>query len=196
MSISSIEHFTHSLVISRIFDQMCRFFYFCFFFVFFEWKKYAFSSWLVETKANGDTNPPNKSKMQLQQQLSQQQQELIQQLQLLHHQYLMHHGINLQQQFLSHKQKSHQLNGGRLHFILKPNIAEHYLIVRGILMWSIDLFQVDNALSLIKLGALDGLGNNCIENTSMHDLIYLSKLQSITICECNQCDWANKSIFN
>lgn len=51
--------------------------------------------------------------MQLQQQLSQQQQELLQQLQLLHHQYLMHHGINLQQQFLGHKQKSQQLNGGR-----------------------------------------------------------------------------------
>lgn len=43
----------------------------------------------------------------------------------------------------------------------------------------IDLFQVDNALSLIKLGALDGLGNNCIENASMHDLIYLSKLNSM-----------------
>lgn len=54
--------------------------------------------------------------MQLQQQLSQQQQELLQQLQLLHHQYLMHHGINLQQQFLSHKQKSHQLNGGKYEF--------------------------------------------------------------------------------
>lgn len=54
--------------------------------------------------------------MQLQQQLSQQQQELLQQLQLLHHQYLMHHGINLPQQFLSHKQKSHQLNGGKYEF--------------------------------------------------------------------------------
>lgn len=84
--------------------------------------------------------------MQLQQQLSQQQQELLQQLQvsnshfnkaktlkdrlpgnvnnmhnfftiqLLHHQYLMHHGINLQQQFLGHKQKSQQLNGGKIQF--------------------------------------------------------------------------------
>lgn len=33
---------------------------------------------------------------------------------------------------------------------------------------------MDNALSLIKIGALDGLGNNCIENASLHDLIYLS----------------------
>lgn len=38
---------------------------------------------------------------------------------------------------------------------------------------------MDNALSLIKLGALDGLSNNCIDNASMHDLIYLSKLQLI-----------------
>lgn len=84
--------------------------------------------------------------MQLQQQLSQQQQELLQQLQLLHHQYLMHHGINLQQQFLSHKQKSHQLNGGTLNFsILKPKIPAkhcdaHYLIARGI-------FVVDRSVS-------------------------------------------------
>ncbi|XP_055313469.1 uncharacterized protein DDB_G0283357 isoform X4 [Sitodiplosis mosellana] len=104
-----------------------------------------------EPRINGDIDPSNTSKMQLQQQLSQQQQELLQQLQLLHHQYLMHHGINLQQQFLGHKQKSQQLNG--------------------------DLFQVDNALSLIKIGALDGLGNNCIENTSLHDLIYLNDNQ-------------------
>ncbi|XP_031629938.1 alpha-protein kinase 1-like isoform X3 [Contarinia nasturtii] len=104
-----------------------------------------------EPRINGDIESTNTSKMQLQQQLSQQQQELLQQLQLLHHQYLMHHGINLQQQFLGHKQKSQQLNG--------------------------DLFQVDNALSLIKIGALDGLGNNCIENTSLHDLIYLNDNQ-------------------
>lgn len=79
--------------------------------------------------------------MQLQQQLSQQQQELLQQLQLLHHQYLMHHGINLQQQFLSHKQKSHQLNGGTLNFSLNVNNQKRiYLIVRGI-------FVVDRSLS-------------------------------------------------
>lgn len=73
-----------------------------------------FFSRIDETRTNGDTDPSNTSKMQLQQQLSQQQQELLQQLQLLHHQYLMHHGINLQQQFLGgHKQKSHQLNGGK-----------------------------------------------------------------------------------
>lgn len=133
--------------------------------------------------------------MQLQQQLSQQQQELLQQLQLLHHQYLMHHGINLQQQFLSHKQKSHQLNGGKLNLIskkkkTKPFDCNYYATIRSLrdvcpngmrmvyfnyLIFAIDLFQVDNALSLIKLGALDGLGNSCIENTSMHDLIYLSE---------------------
>lgn len=74
---------------------------------------FFFSLLADETRINGDIDPANTSKMQLQQQLSQQQQELLQQLQLLHHQYLMHHGINLQQQFLSHKQKSHQLNGGK-----------------------------------------------------------------------------------
>lgn len=67
--------------------------------------------------------------MQLQQQLSQQQQELLQQLQLLHHQYLMHHGINLQQQFHSHKQKSHQLNGGKFsNFNLEKNKNETFEI--------------------------------------------------------------------
>lgn len=38
-----------------------------------------------------------------------------------------------------------------------------------------DLLQVDNALSLIKLGALDGISSNGIENTPLHDLIYLSE---------------------
>lgn len=61
--------------------------------------------------------------MQLQQQLSQQQQELLQQLQLLQHQYLMHHGINLQQQFLGHKQKS-QLNGGEFALFLLQHFSE------------------------------------------------------------------------
>lgn len=37
-----------------------------------------------------------------------------------------------------------------------------------------DLFQVDNALSLIKIGGFDGLTNNAAESSSLHDLIYLS----------------------
>lgn len=39
----------------------------------------------------------------------------------------------------------------------------------------LDLFQMDNALSLIKIGALE----NGIENTSLHDLIYLSKFRNV-----------------
>lgn len=37
-----------------------------------------------------------------------------------------------------------------------------------------DLFQVDNALSLIKIGGFDGIANNAAESSSLHDLIYLS----------------------
>lgn len=64
------------------------------------------------------------------------------------------------------------LNEEILRFLLWQNVESLLLFFSFV-----DLFQVDNALSLIKIGALDGLGNNCIENTSLHDLIYLSRFQ-------------------
>lgn len=43
------------------------------------------------------------------------------------------------------------------------------------------MLQVDNALSLIKLGALDGINGNGIDNTPLHDLIYLSEFPYISL---------------
>lgn len=45
------------------------------------------------------------------------------------------------------------------------------------------MLQVDNALSLIKLGALDGINGNGIDNTPLHDLIYLSEFPYLSFAK-------------
>lgn len=48
-----------------------------------------------------------------------------------------------------------------------------------------DLFQVDNALSLIKIGGFDGITNNAAESSTLHDLIYLSTYPGAAISGSN-----------